>query len=384
MPIINSQLSIVNGSSEVEVDFSSPSIGSKYSFDVPLYAYNSTSSNVIASVNLTDTTALIIFGGNTEVRALVATNVDGTITYGSIYTVKVQSNSNYFSAVKLDEGKVLCSWQLNTNYAHLVVLTVSGTVITVGTSVTAPGSQSAYPAILATSPTKAILFYKAISTSNYGRAAILTITGTTISIGTSYTVESANVSFNKIESFTKNSAVIVYANGSEDNWKKARVIQFNSGTTIAIIGDRSNISNEGNSYLMFKKTDDNFGFLITMNRYFKQLCSVGHQIGGSGGASDTFSGSSSSIAYDFIKTSKNKLVVIFKDGYNSSRGSIIQIDYSNIFFSLSPITSYDNVNTSSNYSANVVKIGQNKLIIFFKDTANSQYLSSVVVTGTLV
>ena len=235
MPIINSQLSIVNGSSEVEVDFSSPSIGSKYSFDFPLYTYGS---NVIASVNLTDTTALIIFGGNTEVRAVIATNVDGTVTYGSIYTVKVQSNSNYFSAVKLDEGKVLCSWQRNMNYAHLVVLTVSGTVITVGTSVAAPGSQSAYPAILATSPTKAILFYKSISTSNYGRAAILTITGTTISVGSSYTVVSSNVSLNKIDSFTKNSAVILYANGSNNNYKESKIIQFNSGTTIAIIGDQ--------------------------------------------------------------------------------------------------------------------------------------------------
>lgn len=128
--------------------------------------------------------------GSAKIRARVLTIEGTTITAGTIATVESgQYYSHYYATAALSESKVLVLFsngyatnsEANYNREGMgVVLTIDGTTITVGESMIFEADSSNDYSVIAINETTALVNYQ---TNSVLRSAILTIEDTTITVG---------------------------------------------------------------------------------------------------------------------------------------------------------------------------------------------------------
>ena len=139
--------------------------------------------------------------GNVDGGVSAVGSVSGTtITMGS--TVQFGDNSNNVErlSVVYDEnaGKVVAFWQQDGSpyYSYAAVGTISGTSLSYGTPVqvsTQRGRFYADSVVYDSTAQKVICCYMTVNGSEYGRARVGTVSGTSISFGTEVTFRSAIV-----------------------------------------------------------------------------------------------------------------------------------------------------------------------------------------------
>lgn len=147
-------------------------------------------------VALTSTTALCIDDyGN---KARIATVSGTSVSWGSPTSFGSTGNYGYVTSGSSTTGIVANCPYSGANSGKLVAtaLTISGTTITAGSETVLDASPSGDPfGICAVSATSAIAAYQASST-NYLKSVGMTISGTTITVGTPVTLTSYAVGFN--------------------------------------------------------------------------------------------------------------------------------------------------------------------------------------------
>lgn len=147
---------------------------------------------------LDESNALVVYTSYTKVSAAVLT-VDGTnITVGASVTIRSGTDKPaVFSSVKLNNTKFLVVYTLMTNTSTLyfaVVLSVDGANITYGDSYsihTSKNDAANDNSMVALSESKALIVYDDFDTSTKHytyHASVLTVDGTSVSAGTSATV----------------------------------------------------------------------------------------------------------------------------------------------------------------------------------------------------
>jgi hypothetical protein len=140
---------------------------------------------------------------NTATSGRIATVSGTSITWGSPTTL-APSAGNYPSPTFLSSTSVLFAYcpYGGSNAGKLVamVATISGTTITAGTETVLDASPSGDPfGIQAVSATSAIAAYPASSTT-YLKSVGMTISGTTITVGTPVTLSAYPVAFGNFDS----------------------------------------------------------------------------------------------------------------------------------------------------------------------------------------
>lgn len=188
-------------------------------------AATSTSLSVVA---ISDTKAVVCYN-LTYCTACVIT-VDGlTITYGTPAIVRDVSPTFTCSA-KLTETKVLVVFGINANiYGN--VLTISGDSFSVGANCTLSANTFTYTDIAVLTETSVIIAaHNSLTTSAVVVAA--TISGTTITAGSTVNVVSGTTSYETVVRMTDNTAVVCY-NGPS-NYLYACVLTV-SGTSISVV-----------------------------------------------------------------------------------------------------------------------------------------------------
>lgn len=162
-------------------------------------------------------------------EAKVGTISGNSITFGSS-TVFYGSASNYMSA-SYDEaaGKIIIAF--TTGVGRAVVGTVSGTSISFSSSYTFCPSNAPYiDSVYDPNNQKVIITYKDES-DNYGKAIAATTSGDTITFGTAVTYETSNSSHRYICYDTANQKILVTYKNLVDNYGYA-VVGSVSGSTI--------------------------------------------------------------------------------------------------------------------------------------------------------
>ena len=171
----------------------------------------------ISAVALTDSKVLIAYRNDSKSNygtAIVLTVSGTTITVG---TAKVFESATilHISAVALSDSKVLVAYQDggNSSYGTAIVLTVSGTTITAGTAKVFESAKTYYISAVALSDSKVLVAYRDDGNSSYGTAIVLTVSGTTITVGTAKVFESASTTYTSLVAFSETSALVAYNKG---------------------------------------------------------------------------------------------------------------------------------------------------------------------------
>lgn len=222
----------------------------------------------------------------------------------------------------------------NSDYGTAVVGTVSGTSISFGTAVVFRSATCNDIALTYDSNAqKVVIAYRDGGNSQYGRAIIGTVSGTSISFGSPVTFNSANT--------------------------QAISITYHSGSQKVVIAYRDYGNSEYGTAIVGSVSGTSISF-------------------GSESVFNSASTPGTSITYDSVN---QKVVISYADGSSSNYGTAIVGTVSGTSISFGSSTQYAVVNGGITYDSNAQKV-----VIAYRDTSNSNYGTAIVgtVSGTSI
>ena len=278
-------------------------------------------------------------GNNYKGTAIVGTVSDTSISFGSP-ALFFDAGCNWIGATfdSSNNKFVVVFSDTNTGQARAAVGTVSGTSISFGSDVTYDSGVSVTEnkATFDSTNNKVVITYRDGNNSNYGTGIVGTVSGTSISFGTAVVFESSSTQAISVTFDTSNSKVVVAYRDTGDTSKGKASVGTVSGTGIS------------------------FGTPVLYNDAV---------------TSDT------DCAFD---SSNNKVVIAFKDHDNSNYGTAIvgTVSGTSISFGSEVVfeaATTDNISVGYNASAQ-------KITIAYRDAGNSSYGTYVIgtVSGTSI
>lgn len=136
-------------------------------------------------------------------------------------------NTSWLSAIAITDTTILVAYY--ETYGKAVILTISGTTITVGTPVVFNSAQTSKISLEKLTDISALVVYADDGNSSYGTAQVLTISGNTITIGTEFAFNSVSTSAISAVALSATSVLVAYGTSGLG----PTVILTISGTTIS-------------------------------------------------------------------------------------------------------------------------------------------------------
>lgn len=204
---------------------------------------NITASGTVSADNLGEHTITAVASGALANGDVVSLNSDGTITasgdvlisdaVGSSLTVSGRSDSNY---IWIEDDKFVFAYSayqsLATGILSLVVGTVSGTSITLGTPhVLSSQLTSDDPRLVSIGNGNFVVFYE--TQTNFRRVAHGTVSGTTITMNNTYSVSQAIWYSDAVHDPDQNAVILTGRDGNNSNYITALPVSI-SGTTLTV------------------------------------------------------------------------------------------------------------------------------------------------------
>ncbi len=303
--------------------------GTSISFGTPVVFESAGSYDIDAVYDSTNSKVVIAWrdNPNSNYGTTIVGTVSGTsISFGSPVVFASAGSNTPAMTFDSTNGKVIIAWMDNgnSNYGTAIVGTVSGTSISFGTEVVFESSSTYYPSITYdTNSQRVVIAYTDTGDSNYGKAVVGTVSGTSISFGTPVTFESRHASSTSCAFDSSNNKVVI-AFRAEDN--------SNYGT--AVVGTVSGTSISFGSQVVYRTAIANFNSAVYDPDLGKIV--IAYQISGGGkfvtgtvsgtsisfGSETDFSpGSSASYNSATYDSTNNKVVISWQDGGNSDHGT---------------------------------------------------------------
>ena len=300
-----------------------------------------------------------------------------------------ESNSTYGQSAVYDSnaGKVVIAYRKNdgSNTGQAIVGTVSGTSISFGTPVEFESGGSALNISLVYDPVnqKVVLIYEDDTNSDYGTALVGTVSGTSITFGTPVIFESAAVNYCDAAYDSTNGKVVIAYRDDGNGSNGTAIVGGVSGNTITF-GSPVVFNTGTNNYIRI--TDVSNGKVVIVYRDYNNSSYATAIVGTVNGSAITFGSSvvyaSAAISYmDITYDSTNDKVVIgYKDTGNSNYGTAIVGTVSGTSISFgTPVVFSDNraiQRVSATFDSN-----NNKVVVAYEDKDNLDY--GTVVVGTV-
>ena len=273
----------------------------------------------------------------------------------------------------------------NSNYATAIVGTVSGTSISFGTPVVFLAARIFYNSVAFDSNSNKIVIAYRVASNGYGTAIVGTVSGTTISFGTSAVFESATTNhIGATFDSNSNKVVIAYADAGNSSYGTA-VVATVSGTNISfgtpVVFESANTQG-GNDGSLFPVFDSNSNKVVIAypdagngNDGYAVVGTVsGTAI--SFGTAVTWGVESSYVSATFDSNS-NKVVVAYKDADDNNKGKAIVATVSGTTISFGSAVVF-NAGATANLRT-VFDSNTNKVVITYQDAGNSD--KSTLVEG---
>ena len=276
----------------------------------------------------------------------------------------------------------------NSNYGTAVVGTVSGTSITFGTPVVFESANSTYiSATFDSTNSKVVIAYSDGGNSNYGKAVVGTVSGTSISFGSVATFRSAQVEFvSTTFDSTNGKVVIAYKDDGNSDYGTA-IVGTVSGTSISF-GSATVFESAATRHIapVFDSTN---GKVVIAYRDDGNSAYGTAIVGTVSGTSISFGsavvfesanlGSGISAAFD---STNGKVVIAYQDDGNSSAGTAIVGTVSGTSISFGSAVVFE----SSNAFLPEVVYDSNagKVVIAYKGTSNYGHVIVGTVSGTSI
>ena len=213
--------------------------GTSITFGTPV-VYNSSGNTNYPSATYDSTNNKVVIAYQDQTNSYYGTAIVGTVSGTSISfgspTVFESQNCTYISATydSTNQKVVVAYRNGGTNYGTAKVGTVSGTSISFGSNSTFTNTDVLYVSSTFDSTNgKVVIVYRDSGNSNYGTAVIGTVSGTSISFGTSAVFESGQTNFTSATyDSTNQKVVITYQDGGNSDHGTA-VVGTVSGTSIS-------------------------------------------------------------------------------------------------------------------------------------------------------
>ena len=250
-------VSVVSGTSASE------STGTGTIFETGNTAYPSCSYDTVENKTL-----IVWSDGSSsyEGQAAVATVSGTSISFGSVVTWASGNRPKYMDSVyDVASGKHVIVYEddNNNDYGTAVVATVSGTSVSFGTPVVFDSQSVEYCSICYDSTAqKVVIAYRDFGTSIEGRAVVGTVSGTSISFGSTNAFTSATADyFSAVYDSANNKTVIFYRDGNNSDYGTGRVFTV-SGTSISF--GSGFVFNSGNSKFISASYDSSVGKILVV------------------------------------------------------------------------------------------------------------------------
>jgi len=291
------------------------------------------------------------------------------------------------SAYDSTNGKVVIAYKDtgNSNYGTAIVGTVSGSNITFGTPVVfASATTNSVSATYDSNSGKVVIVYRDDGNSDYGTAIVGTVSGTSISFGSEVVFHSGTTNDIHITyDSTNQKVVIVYRDTGNSNYGKA-IVGTVSGTSISF-GSESNFHNADTRLIDVAYDSSNNRVVIVYSDYGNSYHATA-VVGTVSGTSISFgsdvvfnaANSSQSIAITYDSTN-SKVVVAYQDTANSEYGTAIVGTVSGTSISFGSEVVFESAQ-SGQMSISYDSVDQ-KIVIAYRDYANSNY--GTVIVGTV-
>ena len=192
--------------------------------------FNSAYTGKLSAVTLNENKVLVAYcdtDNSSYGKAIILTINGTTISKGTATTFNSANTAYSISTVALSESKVLVAYSYGTSYGTAQILTISGTTITTNTAKNFNSSRVYSISTVALSDSSVLVAYEDYSNSQYGRAIILSIDGTTITVGTKTTLNSSATTAFSCIAFSSTSVTVFYVS-TGGLYKTFKI----SGTTI--------------------------------------------------------------------------------------------------------------------------------------------------------
>ena len=217
---------------------------------------------------LTSTTAIVVYTdtGNSYYGTACLLTVSGsTVTAGTPMVFRT-SNSQWMTVATLSDTEVIVMFRLGNGYVTSCVLTISGSSISAGAVVSFNSSVSEYISVAVLNPEKVIVAYMDDGNSKKGKAAVLNISGSTVSSGSVwdiFTFNNADTRFIAIAKITNTQAIVSYMDNGNSGIGTSRVLNI-SGYTIS--GETASVfNNSGSKYNSIVDLENSKSILVYKN-----------------------------------------------------------------------------------------------------------------------
>ena len=331
----------------------------------------------------------------------VALKSDGTVEavsetavseeLGSAVVFEAASTQFISSAYDSSSEKTLISYadSTNSNYGTSVVATVSGTSISFGTPVVFESASTGDTAsTFDSSNNKVVIAYKNGASPFYGKAIVATVSGTSVSFGSSVTTNAAVTYYGGVAfDSTNNKVVVAYSNGGNGQAGTARVgtvsgTSISFGTAVVFNSTRSDYlptvfdSANGKVVIAYRDVGASLYGEVVVGTVSGTSISFGTPVVFESARSDYIS-----LAYD---SSSNKVVAFYADGGDSYYGKGIVGTVSGSSISFGTPTTFESADTR--YTAAAFDSNANKAVVIYQDYGNSSYGTYAVgtVSGTSI
>jgi len=330
--------------------------------------------------------------------ARVGTISGTSISYGTAVAFESANSQDITTAFDSNSNRVVISYRDygNSQYGTAIVGTVSGTDISFGSPVVYESASAANSSIaFDSSNNKVVIVYFDEGNSNYGKAIVGTVSGTSISFGSAATYESATTAYHDVTFDSSNNRMVIVYQDTGNSSRGTVVIGTVSGTSISygtpavfesgsaqemevafdsnsnrvvIVYRDGNNSNYGTALVGAVDTSDNsisFGTAVVYHSG-----TIGANLG-------------NAIAFD---NNVNKVVVAFVDGSDSNHGKFVvgTVDSSDNSISFTSATDFNSASTTLYAKAMSVDTTNNRVVLGYRDDGNSTYGTAIVlqVAGT--
>ena len=406
---------IVGTVSGTSISFGTPATFGAAGVTDLFVTFDSTANKVVISYNLSGTG-----------KSVVGTVSGTSISFGTAVVFNSAAAGYISSTFDSTNNKIVIGYrdQGNSNYGTAIVGTVSGTSISFGTEVVFETADTRNTvATFDSSNNKVVFAYSDAGNSNYGTAIVGTVSGTSISFGTAVVFESAAVG-NTIATFdsTANKVVIGYEDAGNSYYGTA-IVGTVSGTAISF--GTAVVFNAAGTYYTASTFDSNANKVIIA---YNDAGNSNYGIAIAGTVSGTSISFGAETVYNAAVTyynaatfdsTNNKVVIGYRDAGNSNYGTavVLTVASSNntdfvgitdeaiantasgsvivqggvgtgVSLPLAPVFGAESVfeSAQTDWVTATFDSNSNKVVIAYKDDANSSYGTAVVgtVSGTSI
>ena len=363
-----------------------PSVGTPVIFDDP----GTDAVYMKGSVFDPDTNKVIITymdnGNSNRGTAIVGTVSGDTISFGTAVVFESAQTGDIVATYDSTNNKVVIAYQDSDNSytGKAVVGTVSGTSISFGTAVVFDTGNTGSSSIMAAydSTNQKIIFSYAVGSE--GKAIVGTVSGTSISFGTAVVFESANTPFSSLVYDSTNQKVVIGYTDAGNSSHGTAIVGTVSGTSISF-GSAVVFNSAGTSYISAAYDSTNGKVVIVYNdsgnsNYGTAIVGTvsGTSISfGSEAVFETANVVYTSATYD---STNDKIVIAYRDIANSNYGTAVVGTVSGTSISFSTPVVFET--SQSDYSSAIFDSNSNKVVISYTDLGDSYKGKSVVFGAT--